>query len=192
MAINATFDTITLLTGAMIFFARVVDVSLGTLRTISIVQGRTHAAFCLGFVEITVWLAVITTVVNKVIGTPVLAIFYALGFATGNVVGILLERRLIAGPIVLRIISSNNHDGLADYLLQTGHKIITFNGYDDKGSVKEFNVFCRRRNLKELTTQVKRLDRSAIYITEQAGGMEKILRPTMQKLTGWRAPLKRK
>ena len=192
MAINATFDLITLLTGALIFCARVIDVSLGTLRTISIVQGRTRAAFCLGFVEITVWLAVITTVVNKVIGTPVLAIFYAFGFATGNVVGILLERRLVAGPIVLRIISSNDDEGLSDFLRQTGLKVIKFHGEDEHGAVNEYNVFCRRRDLKELTTQIKKLDRDAIYITEQAGGLEKILRPTMQKLTGWRTPLKRK
>jgi len=187
-----SFDLITLLTGALIFCARIIDVSLGTLRTISIVQGRTRAAFCLGFVEIMVWLVVISTVLNKVISSPVLVIFYALGFATGNVVGILLERRLIAGPIVLRIISACDHEGLSDYLCQSGHKMITFHGEGHEGPVKEYNVFCRRRDLKELTAQIKKLDSDAIYITEQAGGMDKILRPTMQKLTGWRTPLKRK
>lgn len=192
MALNAAFDTMTLLTGILIFGARVIDVSLGTLRTISIVQGRTRSAFFLGFIEIMVWLAVITTVVNQVISTPVLGIFYALGFATGNVVGILLERRLIAGPIVLRVISSDDHTGLRDYLRQTGHKIITFHGEGEQCSVTEYNVFCRRRDLKGMTAQIKKLDKDAIYITEQAGGMEKILRPTMQKLTGWRTPLKRK
>jgi len=47
MPIITTFDLITLLTGILIFCARVIDVSLGTLRTISIVQGKTQAAFSL-------------------------------------------------------------------------------------------------------------------------------------------------
>ena len=45
-------DTETLLTGIFIFLARVADVTLGTVRTMSIVQGRTKMAFLLGFVEI--------------------------------------------------------------------------------------------------------------------------------------------
>ena len=77
----------------LIFAARIVDVSLGTIRTICVVNGRRHVALVLGFFEILVWIFA----VSKVIGDlqhPVLAVAYALGFATGNFVGITIEKRL--------------------------------------------------------------------------------------------------
>ena len=81
--------------GVIIFFARIIDVSVGTLRTISIIQGRTKMAFYLGFIEISMWLAVLSAVLKKVMENPMLAIFYAAGFSTGNVVGILIEKNLL-------------------------------------------------------------------------------------------------
>ena len=95
----------TLLLGLLIFLARVVDVSLGTIRTIVIVQGKTLVAFVLGFIEVLIWITIVSTVVHRITETPVLVLFYALGFATGNVVGIVVEKRLGFGVIILRVIS---------------------------------------------------------------------------------------
>jgi len=89
---NLNFDISILITGIVIFFARIVDVSLGTLRTISIIQGRTWVSFWLGFGEIIIWLWVISTVVPHIREIPMLAIFYAFGFASGNMVGIRLDK----------------------------------------------------------------------------------------------------
>ena len=55
-----------LLTGMVIFFARIIDVSIGTVRTIVTVQGRTIIAFFLAIVEITIWILVASTVINQV------------------------------------------------------------------------------------------------------------------------------
>ncbi len=60
------------LLGILVFLARVVDVSVGTLRTISIVQGRTKIAFFLAFIETTVWLIVLSAVLPQVMHTPLL------------------------------------------------------------------------------------------------------------------------
>ncbi len=185
-------DFATFFTGTLIFLARVIDVALGTLRTISIVHGRTKAAFLLGFVEISLWLAVITTVVTKVMDTPVLGVFYALGFATGNVVGILLERRMAGGPIVLRVILPRNGRGLAEKIRAAGYPVTTFAGEDESGPVTEAYVFCRRRDLKGLVSQIRGLEPEAFYITEQAGRVNKITRPTLQRPTDWRAIFKKK
>jgi uncharacterized protein YebE (UPF0316 family) len=92
--------------GVLVFMARVVDVAVGTLRTISIIQGRTRAAFFLAFVETSIWLLVLCAVLPKVIELPLLGIFYAFGFATGNVVGILVEKRLATGYANCSIITT--------------------------------------------------------------------------------------
>jgi len=79
-------DLHTFLTGLVILFARICDVSMGTIRTIMIVQGKSVVAFILGFVEVIIWIAIVSTVVHNIRESPVLAVFYAFGFATGNVV----------------------------------------------------------------------------------------------------------
>jgi uncharacterized protein YebE (UPF0316 family) len=84
-------ETSILMTGFLIFVARIADVSIGTVRTIVTVQGQTAMAFCLAIVEITIWVTVASAVINQIKDRPLLAVFYAFGYATGNVVGSLLS-----------------------------------------------------------------------------------------------------
>ena len=71
-------------TGLLIFFARICDVSIGTLRTIATVNGRTRIAFILGFIELNIWVTVIAAVIKNIHSSYILGFFYALGFATGR------------------------------------------------------------------------------------------------------------
>jgi uncharacterized protein YebE (UPF0316 family) len=178
--------------GILVFFARVIDVSMGTMRTISIVQGRTKIAFVLGFFEISMWLLVLSAVLQKIMHTPFLGIFYALGFSTGNVVGILLERRLAMGYTNLRIISSEYGKQIADRLRAEGYPVTTFDGEGKDGAVTLVYIACERKSLRQILDVVNEIEPKAFYITEQAGIISKIRRPTMLPPTGWRAIHKKK
>jgi uncharacterized protein YebE (UPF0316 family) len=178
--------------GIIVFFARVIDVSMGTMRTISIVQGRTKIAFILGFFEISMWLLVLSAVLQKIMHNPYLGIFYALGFSTGNVVGILLERRLAMGYTNLRIITSTSGMRIAEKLRGEGYPVTTFEGEGKDGKVTEVYIACERKSLTKILNIVKEIEPDAFYITEQAGIISKIRRPTMLPPTGWRAIHKKK
>lgn len=180
-------------TGLIVFFARICDVSVGTIRTIVTVQGRTSIAFFLAFIEIVIWITVASTVINKINETPVLVLFYAFGYSTGNVVGILVERKLAFGMIILRIITGNcKGKNMADRLRKAGQPVTTFMGEGMYGPVTELYVACRRRDLKWMLPLVKEEDPNAFYITEQARDVSKILRPINLPVTGWRAVFKKK
>ena len=71
----------------VVFGLRVCDVSMGTLRTLTIVQGRTALAITLGFFEVLLWILAVSQVIVQVKDEPVLAVAYAAGFACGNGVG---------------------------------------------------------------------------------------------------------
>lgn len=189
MEIGLDFGTLVI--GILIFLARLIDVTLGTMRTISIVHGRSKTAFFLGFVEISIWLAAISTVVNKIMSKPTLGIFYALGFSAGNVVGIMLERRLAFGHIILRVITPQNGEKMAKKVRESGYAVTTFQGEGMSGPVTELYVVCRRRALSDIIAMVKGIDPNAFYITEQAGSVSKIYHPFMQP-TGWRTIFKKK
>lgn len=178
--------------GFVVFFARVVDVSLGTLRTIAIVHGRTLMSFWLGFFEAGIWLAVVSAIVQTVAQQPALGVIYALGFATGNLVGIKVEKFIAMGHLILRVNSTNNVSGMAQAMRNQGHVVTAFTGEGQSGPVTELYVVCRRRDLKSLLSTVTALDPHAFYVTEQAGAVSNICRPIMQPVTGWRAVLKKK
>ena len=192
MDIAALFHSTDWYFALIVFFARLADVSLGTLRTIAIVHGRTMLAFWLGFFESAIWLVVISTVVQTVLQQPLLGIVYAFGFASGNLVGIKIEKLIAMGHLILRIISRNNSQIIASSMRDRGHPVTTFIGEGKDGPIQELYVVCRRRDLKRLLRMVISLDSDAFYVTEQAGSVSNICRPILQPVTGWRAVFKKK
>ncbi|MGA1791039.1 MAG: DUF2179 domain-containing protein [bacterium] len=181
-----------LIAGLLIFLARICDVSLGTVRTIVTVQGRSILAFIFGFVEVTIWIAVVSTVVYSVKESPILIFFYALGFSTGNVVGIALERKLAFGLVVLKVMTREKGKQIADRLRGMGQPVTLFAGEGKEGPVFELYMVCQRRNLKQFFQVIREEDPNAFYITEQAREVSKGLRPIYQPVTGWRAIFKKK
>ena len=181
-----------LLIGLLIFCARIVDVSIGTLRTIVTVQGRTRLAFVLGFMEVTLWVTIISAIVKQIYTAPVLAIFYGLGFATGNVVGIALERKLALGHLALRVFTRTACAVLTAKLRTAGQIVTTFEGEGREGPVMELLIVCRRRDIKWILDLIKADDPDAFYIIEQAREVSHLQMPVYEEPTGWRAVLKRK
>ncbi|MGD9310571.1 MAG: DUF5698 domain-containing protein [Desulfosarcina sp.] len=181
-----------LFTGLIVFFARICDVSIGTIRTIVTVQGRTIIAFILALFEITIWILVASTVINQVKDQPVLVVFYAFGYATGNVIGIVVEKKLAFGIIILKILTKNAGQQITDFLRGKGQPVTVFLGEGMKGPVSELYIACRRKDLKWILPEVRRLDKQLFYIVEQARDMSKVLKPVHTPLGGWRSAFKKK
>jgi uncharacterized protein YebE (UPF0316 family) len=186
------FEPHILLTGVVIFLARICDVSIGTIRTIVTVQGRTAIAFGLAIVEISIWVTVVSAVINQIKDHPLLVVFYAFGYATGNVVGIMVERKLAFGTVILRVITRDAGTRIADHLRQKGQPVTIFQGEGMRGPVNELYIACRRRDLKWILPEVQQIDSKLFYVIEQARDMRKVLKPVYSPLGGWRATDKRK
>jgi uncharacterized protein YebE (UPF0316 family) len=170
-------DLSILQTGTLIFLARVCDVSLGTVRTIITIQGRSVLAFFLGLFEVLIWITIVSTVVLQIKESPILAVFYAFGYATGNVVGILVERKLAFGLMVLRVITADPHQKMAHRLRNRGLAVTVFPGKGMNGSVTMLYTAVRRKDLPWILSLVKEEDPDAFYITDQARDVSKPLKP---------------
>lgn len=182
-----------LLVGLLIFLARIVDVSIGTIRTIVTVQGRTRLAFALGFIEVTLWVTIISTMVKQIHTAPWLALFYGLGFATGNVVGIALERKMALGHVALRAFTRKADGSVAMALRAAGQIVTTFAGEGREGPVTEVMVVCRRKDVKWILERIKAEDPTAFYVIEQAREVGHLLIPNDTVAEqGWRSFFKRK
>ncbi|MFC1586012.1 DUF2179 domain-containing protein [Fibrobacterota bacterium] len=181
-----------ILIGFLIFSARVVDVSVGTIRTISIVHGKTKTSFFLGLIEISLWLAIISTVLDKIKQRPYLGLFYAFGFATGNVVGIMLEKNLALGSIVLRLVNTQKGSELAKKLREEGYDVTVFKGESYPSTREDLSLICKRCDLKKVTGLAEEIEPGIVYTSEQAGILVRRRQPIMQPVTGWRAIFKKK
>jgi uncharacterized protein YebE (UPF0316 family) len=184
--LTTLFTAEVLLTGLMVFCARICDVSIGTVRTIVTVQGRSVLAFCLAVFEVTIWITVVSTVIRQITDMPVLAIFYSLGFATGNVIGIMVEKRLAFGVIILKVFTMKHGKVMADEFRQGGQPVTVFQGEGMSGPVSQLYIACRRRHLRRLIPRVQAIDPDAFYVVEMARDVSKILKPVHTPLGGWR------
>jgi uncharacterized protein YebE (UPF0316 family) len=150
-----------LMVGA-IFLARVCDVSLGTLRTIVIFRGYRLLAALLGFFEVLIWLLAAGQVIRH-LDVWYLAVAYAAGFATGNIVGSWLEAKLAIGLELVRIISTGSEARLAPALTRLGYDVTELSAVaNDTRDVEVVLVVERRRRVPELMRQVAQLDPTAV------------------------------
>jgi uncharacterized protein YebE (UPF0316 family) len=183
-------DVTVILTCLAIFGARVVDVSLGTLRTVWVVQGRRVSVFFLGFIEILIWVFAVSAVITK-IQQPVFAVFYALGFATGNFVGITLERKLAYGEQTVRVFTRLGRE-MADAFRAAGFGVTVFRGQGRDSEVDMCFIETRRRAVGRLVSQARLIDPACYYVVDDVQVANTARLRTAPPPTGWRAVLKRK
>jgi uncharacterized protein YebE (UPF0316 family) len=182
-------DSIVLLTCLGIIMARTLDVSLGTLRTVFVVQGRRSLAWFLGFWEILIWVTVASRVIQN-LSEPVYLVAYALGYATGNAVGITLERWLAFGDQVVRVFTKEG-PRIAAQLRSEGFRAVAFPGDDDDGPIDMLFIEVPRRKTPDVALFIRHIDPNCFYTIDD---VQMVSRPSLllHRPTGWRAVMKKK
>lgn len=151
----------------LIFLARVCDVSLGTLRIIFVSRGRKLIAPFLGFVEVLIWLLVITQILRGM-NNLVAFLAYAAGFAMGNFVGMLIEERLAIGVSAVRVIGSRRMGTIAGELQKKGFGVTTMDGRGARGPVTILFTMVKRKEIGSVLKIILRHDPKAFYSVEDA------------------------
>ncbi len=179
----------------LIFALRICDVTLGTVRTLSIVKGYLALAVALGFFEVMIWILAVSQVISRINESMYLALAFAGGFAAGNAVGILVERRLAMGTAVVRIISNTHGSEIARTIRDDGHDVAVFDGEGPDGPVSLVYAVTPRRRAPKMLQLARSIDPALLYVSEPAHesfrGASLRLHP-VPHATGWRAVFKKK
>ena len=149
----------------MIFFFRICDVSLGTLRVIFIARGLKYIAPAIGFFEVIIWLIAIGQVMNN-ISNVASYIAYGGGFAAGTFIGMKVEERLRLGTVVVRVISPEDVTPLVSYLRQRSFGVTIADGVGSKGKVKIILSVVKRQDLDEVISAIRDYLPKAFYSVE--------------------------
>lgn len=149
----------------LIFLARIIDVTIGTLRIIFVTRGMKYLAGVIGFFEALIWILAISQVMLN-LNNWVAYLAFALGFATGNVVGILLEERIAMGNLIIRIITRREAEELVRFLRASGYGVTSVSAQGEAGPVKLIFSIVRRKKLPEVIAIIKRFNPNAFYTIE--------------------------
>jgi uncharacterized protein YebE (UPF0316 family) len=150
----------------LIMLMRICDVSIGTFRTILVVQGRKYLAGLTGFVEVLIWVFAIRFIFQHLDNTANL-FGYALGFGIGNLLGITFEQKIGLGYVQLNIISKFQTDVIANALRRSKYGVTILPGEGGAGGVAIIVCIVSRKIQKKVIKMVEELDNTA-FITVQS------------------------
>jgi uncharacterized protein YebE (UPF0316 family) len=138
----------------LIFFARILDVSIGTLRLIFVSKGYKYYAPMLGFFEVIVWLLAIGQIMQH-LDNFLCYIAYGLGFATGNFLGIILEEKMSLGTVLIRVVPKVDTTSLINRLREQsfGASLVDIEGMT--GKLKMIFMIVKRIDLKEVLSIIQ-------------------------------------
>ena len=149
-------------TFCLIVLARITDVSLGTIRMVSVVQGRRAFAAVLGFFEALVFISVVAKVLLNM-KQPVYALAYGLGFATGTYLGMLIEQRLAFGKQLVFLLTPKG-PALAELLRAGEYRVAELKGQTRDGVLTILCVEIARREANKLIRIASAVDEQCVVI----------------------------
>ena len=168
----------------LIFAARILDVSLGTVRVIFVSRGFKYLAPVVGFFEVLIWLLVIGQIMKN-LSNPACYIAYAGGFAMGNFVGIHIAEKLSLGLVLIRVVTKKDALPLVEFLKTENYGVTSVDGHGARGQVKVVFTIVPRKEVDGVVALIKKFNPQAFYSIEEIGFVEKGIFPLKKS---WRGP----
>ncbi|NEM98553.1 DUF2179 domain-containing protein [Pontibacter burrus] len=149
----------------LIFLARIMDVTLGTLRIVFISKGDKMIAPALGFLEVLIWLVAITQVMQN-LNNVASYLAWAGGFATGNFLGLRIEQKLALGQMVVRVITVDSAHNLIERLKGHGYRLTCVDARGTRGKVNLLFMIVKRKKLNHVLDIIREYNPQAFYSIE--------------------------
>jgi uncharacterized protein YebE (UPF0316 family) len=169
----------------LIVLARIMDVTIGTIRIVMVSKGQKLWAPILGFFEVLIWIIAISRIFQN-LDNWVNYVAYAAGFATGNYIGLILEERLAMGIVKIQIITRKSAVDLIKNLKDAGYGI-TY--HEAKGSSEIVSIIysiIKRNEIQKVEKIVKATNPKAFYSIEDVKSVSHGVFPVKEVARRWR------
>ena len=155
--------------------ARIIDVSIGTIRTVLVVRGNRLVGSILAFFEVLIWFFAAKEALSKV-DSILIPIFYAGGYATGTYIGTLISSNYLDGLISLQVVSTSKLVNKMVKMIRNagfGVSVIELNNTKDNRGKKMAIIELNKKSLKKLTSIIRSVDASAFVIINDTRYVQK-------------------
>jgi uncharacterized protein YebE (UPF0316 family) len=149
----------------VIFFSRVADVTIGTLRIVFVSKGWKRVAPLLGFFEVLIWIVAMSQILKYANNWPSY-LAWAGGFAVGNYIGLWIEEQLAIGNLLMRVITPKPALELVQLLREAGFGVTRVDAQGAQGDVNLIFTLVQRRDLPEAIRIVQNFHPQAFYTVE--------------------------
>lgn len=152
-----------------IFCVRIMDVSLGTMRTIVTVKGNKIVASLIGFIEVFIWFMIVREALNVESTSIWIAIAYAGGYASGTYIGGVLSEKLIKGNFGVQVITSKRDNDLIALLKKSGFgvSVIDVRSEDDQNEKYMLFIEIDKTKFNDLKKLIKKYDEKAFIVVNE-------------------------
>lgn len=151
-----------------IFLAKIVEVSIGTMRIILISKGYRKIGTSLAIVEIFLWVFIASSVINGITESPMKGVAYSFGFAAGVYAGSLIEQKLAFGKVMIQAITTKVLSiDMAKHLREAGFGVTTLDamGKDDEKAV--LMIYANRRDAQKAICKIKDIHPKAMIVSNE-------------------------
>lgn len=149
-----------------IFFARILDVSIGTIRTTFIIRDKTSIATILSFLEVMIWFLVAREALNTNVESIWIAVAYSAGFATGTFVGTTFSKHFVNGIVGVQVITKEVNQETIDSFHKQGFGLSVLDLKESYEGIKKQMLYFQinTKSLKQLTKLIKEIDNQAFIV----------------------------
>ena len=175
----------------LIFIARILDVSIGTIRIIMVSKGSKILAPILGFFEAIIWLLAITQVMQH-LSNIACFIAYGFGFAMGNYVGIVIEEKIALGLQAVRFITKDTVDVLTMALRDEGYGATVIEATGGKGKVNIIFSIVPRKNIDNVLILAREIDPNVFVSIQDIRSVKSGFIPSKRTIYKWKKLAKKK
>ena len=156
--------------GLKIFFSRIIDVTLGTLRTIVTVKDKVIIASLIGFFEVFIWFIIAREALDTNSNSLFIGLFYALGFSFGTYFGGIVSRFIVKGVLSIQIITNRGSQEWVDDLRKNGFgvSVIDINQKNEKPDKYMFFLEIKKNDFSRLYKLIKKYDKNAFIVINES------------------------
>lgn len=148
---------------ALMLLMKVVEVSIGTLRIVLITRGERVLGAFLGFLEVLIWIILVSTVLTDISSDPIKVVVYAAGFGLGNYVGSILEEKLSIGNVRVEAIVLEEHgEELAIRIREKGYAVTILEGKGMNYDRKVLLMNIRRKDCQGVVGMIKSIQGNVV------------------------------
>ncbi|HAX02601.1 MAG TPA: hypothetical protein DEA30_01635 [Acholeplasmataceae bacterium] len=152
----------------MIFSAKIIEVTIGTMRVILITKGYRKPGTVLAIFEILLWVFIASRVIMGIVDYPLKGLVYSLGFAFGVYIGSLLETRLAVGKILIYVIVDYaSGKTMAEALRAAGNGVTTLDAHGKDSDRMVLMIFANRKNKATIIEVVEALNEKALIVSNE-------------------------
>ena len=152
-----------------VFFGRLIDVGIGSIRTIYLVKQKNLIACVLAFIEILIWFLIARQVLTDKELNVFIILSYALGYALGTYIGGIINKYFVKGTLTAMVITSTDKRIMLEALRESNYGVTTIPLEDKKFMLL---VEFKKKNLKRLKDTIKKVDRNAFIIINETLNVE--------------------